>query len=72
VTAKVDAALDRVLDRNWRTAEQLTAMMKGVDPELGRHLDAQRVGARLSGRARRGEVEKRDAAAGYFSEWRKT
>jgi hypothetical protein len=71
VTAKIDAALDKALDGTWRTAEALVSRMKGDHPELRRHLDAQRVGARLSGRARRGEAEKRDSPGGYDHEWRK-
>lgn len=71
ITAKIDAALDEVLDATWRTADEWARMIKKDHPELRRHFDTQRLGARLSARARRGEVEKRGPQAGYDNEWRK-
>lgn len=68
---EIDAALDEALTASWQTAEELTLRVKSTHPELRRYLDPQRAGRRLSTRAKRGEIEKRGAQAGYYYEWRK-
>lgn len=68
---ELDVAILAALSQEWSTADAISNRAKQIDRSLGRHLDAQRVGRRLSTMVKSGEVERIDGPGGFYSLWRK-